>query len=316
MQYVFGPVASRRLGKSLGIDPVPPKTCNWNCVYCQLGRSVPLVNKRREYFPRADIVAEVLRALNKAEPGSIDWITFVGSGEPTLHSGLGWMMREIKQFTSLPLAVITNGSLLYLPEVQQELLIADAVLPSLDAGNRELYRKINRPWPKLSFDQHVQGLVEFRKVYPGKFWLEVMLVKGVNDTPQALQEIAQIVNRINPDRVDITLPTRPPAETWVDPATPDAVSLAEELFGQAAHIVSELVPQAQILPDADLAEAIMHLIIRHPIPEDGLTNYLAGWTSEQIQQALLKLQTENQAKLVERFGRHYWTSSEAVYAEN
>lgn len=316
MQYVFGPVASRRLGKSLGIDPVPPKTCNWNCVYCQLGRSVPLVNKRREYFPRADIVAEVLRALNKAEPGSIDWITFVGSGEPTLHSGLGWMMREIKQFTSLPLAVITNGSLLYLPEVQQELLIADAVLPSLDAGNRELYRKINRPWPKLSFDQHVQGLVEFRKVYPGKFWLEVMLVKGVNDTPQALQEIAQIVNRINPDRVDITLPTRPPAETWVDPATPDAVSLAEELFGQAAHIVSELVPQAQILPDADLAEAIMHLIIRHPIPEDELTNYLAGWTSEQIQQALLKLQTENQAKLVERFGRHYWTSSEAVYAEN
>lgn len=316
MQYVFGPVASRRLGKSLGIDPVPPKTCNWNCVYCQLGRSVPLVNKRQEYFPRADIVAEVVRALNKAEPGSIDWITFVGSGEPTLHSGLGWMMREIKKFTSLPLAVITNGSLLYLPEVQQELLVADAVLPSLDAGNPELYRKINRPWPNLSFDQHVHGLVEFRMVYPGKFWLEVMLVKGVNDTPQALQEIAQIVNRINPDRVDITLPTRPPAETWVEPATPDAVNLAEELFGQAAHIVSELVPQTQILPDTDLAEAIMQLIIRHPIPEDDLTNYLAGWTAEQIQQALLKLQTKNQAKLVERFGRHYWTSSEAVYAAN
>lgn len=314
MQYVFGPVASRRLGKSLGIDPVPPKTCNWNCVYCQLGRSVPLINKRREYFPRAEIVAEASKALSKAEPGTIDWVTFVGSGEPTLHRDLGWMIREIKRLTDLPIAVITNGSLLYLPEVQQDLSVADAVLPSLDAGNPELYRKINRPWPELSFDQHIQGLIEFRKYYRGKLWLEVMLIKDVNDNPGSLQEIAQLLLLIKPDRVDITLPTRPPAENWVEPATSEAVGLAEEIFGQTAHAVSELVSQTQILPGADLSESILQLIIRHPIPEDDLAGYLVNWPPDQIQQALLDLQEQNQAKLVERFGRRYWTSSEAVYA--
>jgi len=146
MKYVFGPVPSRRLGRSLGIDPVPFKTCNWNCVYCQLGRTTPMTNVRREFFPRFEIVAEVADTLAGPAAGEIDWITFVGSGEPLLHAGLGAMIREVKSLTPLPVAVITNGSLLYQRKIQEELMAADAVLPTLDVGSAKLYQTIKR-WP-------------------------------------------------------------------------------------------------------------------------------------------------------------------------
>ena len=176
MKYVFGPVPSRRLGQSLGIDPVPLKTCNWNCVYCQLGRTRPLTNERKNYFPPEDIVAQVQEAMETHKPGEIDWVTFVGSGETTLHAGLGLMIWRVKSLTQLPVAVITNGSLLYLPDVREELAAADAVLPTLDAGNARLYQKINRPHPEITFERIKEGLSAFRKEYQGKLWVEVMLI--------------------------------------------------------------------------------------------------------------------------------------------
>ena len=212
MKLVFGPVPSRRLGQSLGIDPVPLKTCNWNCIYCQLGRTIPLKNVRAEYFPREDILAEVEQALISHNQGEIDWVTFVGSGETTLYAGLGWLLRQVKSLTDIPVAVITNGSLFYLPEVRCELSPADAVLPSLDAGNIKLYRKINRPPPELRFKRPVDGLVAFRKEYHGKLWVEVMLVRGLNDTEAALHEIATLLKSIQPDEVHILQPDRPPVE--------------------------------------------------------------------------------------------------------
>jgi len=175
IKAVFGPVPSRRLGQSLGVDPIPSKTCNWNCVYCQLGRTAPMTNLRKDYLPAEDIVAQVREAVDSHREGEIDWITFVGSGEPTLHAHLGRMIREIKAFTKIPVAVITNGSLLYLPEVREELLAADAVMPTLDAGNAALYRKINRPMGELTFERLVSGLETFRKMYTGRFLPEVML---------------------------------------------------------------------------------------------------------------------------------------------
>jgi wyosine [tRNA(Phe)-imidazoG37] synthetase (radical SAM superfamily) len=159
MKYVYGPVPSRRLGQSLGIDPIPLKTCNWNCVYCQLGRTKPVTNTRACHFPPEVIVEQVKQALNTHKRGEIDWVTFVGSGEPTLHIDIGWMIREVKAFTNLPVAVITNGTLLYQPMVREELAAADAVLPSMDAGTAELYRKINRPHPEITFERHLEGLI-------------------------------------------------------------------------------------------------------------------------------------------------------------
>ena len=134
MNYVYGPIPSRRLGRSLGVDPIPLKTCNWNCIYCQLGRSVPLTNERRAYAPQVAILDEIQAVLGRHQPGDIDFISFVGSGEPTLHSGIGWLIRQVKAMTSIPVAVITNGTLLYLPEVRADLLPADVVMPTLSAG--------------------------------------------------------------------------------------------------------------------------------------------------------------------------------------
>ena len=168
MNYVFGPVPSRRLGQSLGIDPIPHKTCNWNCVYCQLGRTQPLTNARLAYYPPEEILAEVKHALANLSPDEIDWITFVGSGEPILHSEMGFLIREVKAMTPLPVAIITNGSLLYLPEVRTDLSMADAVMPSLDVGNAQLYRKLNRPHGEVTFERLVDGLTAFRDEYQGK----------------------------------------------------------------------------------------------------------------------------------------------------
>ena len=295
MNYVFGPVPSRRLGQSLGIDPIPPKTCNWNCVYCQLGRTVPLTNERREYFPRRDILAEVIKALNAHQPGEIDWVTFVGSGEPLLHSSIGWLIREVKVHTHLPVAVITNGSLLYLPEVRQELLVADAVLPTLDAGTPKLYRKINRPHSEIKFERLVDGLISFRKEYKGKLWVEVMLVDGLNDTAQALWEIARILQSIQPDLVHINLPTRPPAEAWVKPPHPESLMRAMAILGYAAEVVHPTEGSFDLSGHDNPVDAIISIITRHPMRQDQLERTLKSWSPEKANEVLQDLETSGKA---------------------
>ena len=236
-KYVFGPVPSRRLGQSLGIDTIPLKTCNWNCIYCQLGRTVPLKSERREYFPRRDILAEVREALAYHQPGEIDWVTFVGSGEPTLHFGLGWLISWVKQLTDLPVAVITNGSLLYRWEVRKDLVMADTVMPLLDAGSADLYRRINRPHPSATFERLVNGLMAFRRDYEGKLCIEVMLVRGLNDSEDALRDIAEVLRQIGPNEVHINLPIRPPAETWVRPSDEEGLMRALSIIGDIAKVV-------------------------------------------------------------------------------
>ena len=313
MNYVFGPVPSRRLGQSLGIDPIPPKTCNWNCVYCQLGRTVPLTNERREYFPRRDILAEVIKALNAHQPGEIDWVTFVGSGEPLLHSSIGWLIREVKVHTHLPVAVITNGSLLYLPEVRQELLVADAVLPTLDAGNPKLYRKINRPHSEIKFERLVDGLISFRKEYKGKLWVEVMLVDGLNDTAQALWEIARILQSIQPDLVHINLPTRPPAEAWVKPPHPESLMRAMAILGYAAEVVHPTEGSFDLSGHDNPVDAIISIITRHPMRQDQLERTLKSWSPEKANEVLQDLETSGKAQIVERYGVRFWSAAAAHY---
>ncbi len=313
MSLVFGPVPSRRLGQSLGIDTIPPKTCNWNCTYCQLGRSVPLTNERREYYPREDILVEVERALAEHAGAEIDWVTFVGSGEPTLHVDIGWLIRRVQMLTDLPVAIITNGALLYLPEVRQELSAADAVLPSLDAGNARLYRKVNRPWPKLTFEQHLNGLTAFRKMYSGKLWIEVMLVRGINDTERELNEIAAALNQIQPDEVHINVPTRPPAEQWVEPPDQEGLMRALALLGKNAKIVHPARGTFRLEGSADVTETILNIITRHPMDEQDLIETLKKWTPDRVEAALDALIASKRAQIVERYGRRFWSASDAHY---
>lgn len=316
MNYIFGPVPTRRLGQSLGIDPVPLKTCNWNCVYCQLGRSIPMVNERKEFYPADEILTEANNALLSHQPGEIDWVTFVGSGETTLHASLGWLIREVKKTTRLPVAVITNGSLLYLPEVRQELLAADAVLPSLDAGTPELYQLINRPYPGLSFESFLDGLIAFREKYQGNLWVEVMLVKDLNDTEDQLSKIASALQRIKPDEIHIMQPTRPPVETWVKPPSDDGLRRALDILGDTARVIHPASGSYDLGEAKSIVEAVVGIVTRHPMREEELVETLKNLTTGDVTETLSTLAESDKLQVVERNGIRYWSASPSYYPED
>lgn len=316
MKYVFGPVPSRRLGQSLGVDPIPLKTCNWNCVYCQLGRTIPLTNKREMFFPPEDILTQVQEALLKHKSGEIDWITFVGSGETMLYLGIKKLITDIKKITKIPIAVITNGTLLYLPEVRQELLEADAVLPSLDAGNEYLYKKINRPHPEVTFTRLVEGLMQFRKEYTGKLWIEVMLVKGLNDSEKALSEIAALLSEINPDEVHILQPTRPPVENWVEPTDEEGLQRSVRILGKIARVIDPSKGSFDLGDNNDLTDAIVDIITRHPMKEIEIIEALIKHPQVDVKEALHLLETSGKAQVVVRYGVRYWSALPSYYPED
>lgn len=312
MQYVYGPIPSRRLGRSLGVDPIPLKTCNWNCIYCQLGRSTPLTNERREYIPREAILAEIQETLAH-HSSEIDYISFVGSGEPTLHSGLGWLIRAVKAITTIPVAVITNGVLLHRADVRQELLAADVVMPTVSAGTAELYRRIHRPHPDAGFEQLIDGLCAFRAEYTGQLWVEVMLIRNVNDSEIALRDLERVLRRIQPDQVHIVLPDRPPAEPWVQPADSEGLLRAEALLGPVAHIVHPFSNGVHASDYASPDEAIVSIVTRHPMSLAQLITTLNAWTDDEVSDALARLEQAGAIRPVERLGVRFWAAAASVF---
>lgn len=205
---VFGPVPSRRLGRSLGVDLIPFKTCTYDCIYCQLGRTTCRTVERKEWVSLRDVLAELRHRLSSGP----DYITLGGSGEPTLFSRIDELIGGIKTMTDVPVAVLTNGSLLWRKDVRRQLKDADLVLPSLDAGDERTFCRVNRPHEAISFEQMLDGLIEFRQEFQGQYWLEVFVLSANTAMPAGLSKIAQCVDRIRPDRVQLNTVTRPPAE--------------------------------------------------------------------------------------------------------
>ena len=212
-EYIFGPVPSRRLGRSLGVDLVPFKTCTYDCIYCQLGRTTDKTMQRKEWVP-IDIVIDQLKA--KLSSNKPDYITLSGSGEPTLFSQLEELISRIKDITDIPVAVLTNGSLLWLPEVRKALKSADMVVPSLDAGSSRIFQYVNRSHLDVTFSKMLQGLVEFRGDYSGQYWLEVFLLAGVTTPEAEVNRLKTCIAAIQPDKVQVNTVTRPPAEGFAE----------------------------------------------------------------------------------------------------
>jgi len=263
-RHLYGPVPSRRLGRSLGIDLVPHKICTYDCIYCQIGKTTKRTLLRKEYVPVKEVLKEVELFLRE-EFSPVDYFSLSGSGEPTLHSQIGSVIEGIKAITSIPVAVITNGSLLYEGEVRQDLLRADIVLPSLDAVSSEVFMRINRPRPGFSIEKVIEGMAEFRKVYKGQIWLEILFCKGVNDQSGELQKMREAVKRIQPDLIHINTVVRPPSEDWVRPLSKKELEEMKAFFGEKASIISEFDRYPSPTSPRDLKEEILSILRRRPL---------------------------------------------------
>ncbi len=260
-RYLFGPVPSRRLGRSLGIDVTPFKTCSFDCVFCQCGCTTRLVMEREELVPIEEICAEIEQWLK--EDGKADCITFAGSGEPTLYSRLGELIDFIKARTALPVIVLSNGSLLHRIAVRDELLKADIVKVSLSAWDDASFKMINRPVPGLSFEQLLAGQRDFRNVFAGKLWIEVFLLDGINAAPEQVKKIAAVAAEIRPDKIHLNTSVRPPAEAAARPVAKEKLEALCALFSPQAEVIASFTADAGSAAGLNV-EKLIDLIRRHP----------------------------------------------------
>ncbi len=247
LRHIYGPVISRRLGRSLGVDLVPHKVCSYDCVYCQLGTTTHKTLERREYMPAQEILTELREKLRRQT--EVDFITLAGSGEPTLNRAVRDVICGIKEMTNVPVAVLTNGSLLWTKEVQDALMEADVVLPSLDAGDEALFQYVNRPHPDLSFDRIVEGLVDFTRRFPGEVRLEVLLLAGVTGVKAEVKKIAELVERIGPAITHLNTVCRPPSEGFACPLFLEQLTALREIFPGKVDIIMEKADQETMKSD-------------------------------------------------------------------
>jgi wyosine [tRNA(Phe)-imidazoG37] synthetase (radical SAM superfamily) len=272
-KYIFGPVPSRRLGRSLGVDLVPYKTCTFDCIYCDLGRTTHKTISRECYAKPEEIKREfelTLPTLSKKP----DYITLSGSGEPTLNQNIGDVIHNIKDLTSIPLAILTNGSLFSLEEVREASVRADVVIPSLDAVNEVTFQCLNRPHPSLRVDEIIWGLGRFREQYRGQIWLEIVFCRGINDDKNEIERLKEVIERIQPDRVQLNTPVRPPAEEFAYPLTTTQLEEIRKKLGGKAEIISEFASPLGEEFDSVKDIEILNLIKRRPCTTEDISKAL------------------------------------------
>ncbi len=279
-KYTFGPVPSRRLGRSLGIDTIPFKTCSYDCIYCQLGKTTCLTVERKEYYPINEIVDEIKTLLqNKIE---VDYITLSGSGEPTLYSKISELIDKIKTITNIPVAVLTNGSLLYKIEVAEGIKEADLVLPSLDANSDELFQYINRPHKSISFKEMVEGIRTFTTNFKKEVWLEVFLINDVNTLDADLSKLKQLIEKINPNRIQFNTSVRPTTEDYAFQVKPDKIKIIAKQFGKKAEVIADYQKGFESKEFKTSEEDILGMIKRRPCTIDDISSSLGIHRNEVI----------------------------------
>lgn len=311
-RHVYGPVASRRLGFSLGVDIIPFKTCTLDCVYCQLGSTGRTTVRRGRWFPPEKILAQIKEAVDSGQ--RIDVITFSGSGEPTLCRDLGRLIRAIKRMTRIPIAVLTNATLLTRKDVRRDVLAADIVVPSLDAVASPVFRRVNRPSPALDNRRIIEGLARFRDEFKGELRLEIMLVKGLNDSPADIEALESAVARIRPDRIELNTVVRPPAEPGAAPLGRAALARIKARLGPKATVVATFAkkrPASAAKPE-DLEEAVLATVGRRPQTAADIALAL-GQPLRAVAGALARLGRGGRLRRVTHHGRVHFAGPEARF---
>jgi wyosine [tRNA(Phe)-imidazoG37] synthetase (radical SAM superfamily) len=296
-KYIFGPVPSRRLGRSMGVDLIPFKTCSYDCIYCQLGRTTNKTIERKEWVP----FDEVLNQLKEKLYLKPDYITLSGSGEPTLFSRCGELIAKIKDITNIPVAVLTNGSLLWLPEVRKSLLNADRVVPSLDAGSDHIFQYVNRPHPEISFYKMVEGLIKFRDEYRGQYWLEVFLLAGVTTPELEINRLKTCIHSIQPDIVQVNTVTRPPAEMFAEPVPKERLErLAAQLF-EHSEVIADYRGVHEKQEFVSQRDDVLTLLQRRPCSVEDIAaglslhrNEVVKYTEELLKEGKIEAKAQNQ----------------------
>jgi wyosine [tRNA(Phe)-imidazoG37] synthetase (radical SAM superfamily) len=298
-KYLFGPVPSRRLGMSLGVDLVPKKVCSLDCVYCEVGKTSKLSLDRKEYI-LLDKIKEELSSYFQNNPDP-DFITFSGSGEPTLNSKIGEVLQFIKHTKpNIPVALLTNGTLLYDAAVRDAIEDADVVLPSLDAATEETFKKINRPQADLSIEKYIGGLIEFSKDFKGEIWLEIFILPGYNDTPEELAALRKVLVQINPDRIQLNTLDRPGTVPHLRGATQAEMQKVAEMLEmpQTTIVAAAAERKGTQAYRNDIATTIMETIVRRPCTLDDLSKIL-GLHVNEINKYLDVLAAEEKVEAVE-----------------
>ncbi len=292
-KYLFGPVPSRRLGISLGVDLVPFKTCSLDCIYCEVGKTTILTDERKEYISSEEIIQELDAFLS--EKPNLDFITFSGAGEPTLNSGIGKIISHLKiNYPQYKIALITNGTLFNQEEVRREILQSDLILPSLDAASQRVFEKINRPLKTILIDDVINGLIKLREEFKNEIWLEIFIIKNLNDTEEELRNLKTALEKIKPNLVQLNSLDRPGTEEWVESVPEERMKEIAEFFKPMnAEIIAKYkrknIAQKE---DQDLSQKIIGTLQRRPCTIDDLSNSL-GISSKEILRTVNELVKKN-----------------------
>jgi len=280
-KYLFGPVPSRRLGMSLGIDLIPKKVCSLDCVYCEVGKTTKLTLERKEYVLYDKVIAELQKFM--ADEPELDYITFSGSGEPTLNSRFGDVLKFIKQnYPEIKIAVLTNGTLLHNKNVRDELLQADVILPSLDAVSQTVLDKIDRPNPQINIDNYINGIVSLKQEFRGKIWLEILILKGYNDSKEELLKLKEAIVKINPDSIQLNTLDRPGTVEGLQALTHSELQEIVDLWQLPNVEIIASPPKREKVKSyrKDTETAILETIVRRPCTLDDLHDILGIHVNE------------------------------------
>lgn len=308
MSYVFGPVPSRRLGLSLGIDLIPPKTCTFDCLYCQVGRTTTKTLETSPFVPVREVVAEIEEKLLKSK--SIpDVITLAGSGEPTLHSGIDQVIASIKEMTETKVAVLTNGSLFWREEIRQRVLRADMIMPTLSAAFDHTFKMIHRPHPGLVLGTIIDGLKRLRQDYKGELFLELVFLAGINDTENEVEGLKTLIDQISPEKLHLNTVVRPPADSRAISLDKKRLEEIKVFFGGKAEIVAGIPVTGKTGTGDSLVSGLLDMVKRRPLKQADIASALR-LSTEQVEELVKGLLIKGHIREQEHLGETYYLSNE------